>query len=145
MSNFLIVHIATSTAGYLVFAIAFVIACLFIYREKTIKSKNVNLKEKFSFSLDILDKYMFTALTVGFILLSVGIPTGALLQRKMFGSINMFSPRLAIPSVLWLFYLIIIYARYKSGYRGRVTSYLVIFGGCCTMLSLFYELYRVSL
>lgn len=140
MTSSLILHIATCTIGYGLFACAFLIACVYIHQDRTIKTKKVKLNGQFSWSLQELDNYLFVALILGLVFLSIGIATGTLAHKQQYGIVDYTSIRLIIPTIIWLFYLLILCFRYLTGLRGKATAYLAAYGFNCVAFSFIVEM-----
>ncbi|CCH50268.1 cytochrome c biogenesis protein CcsA [Pseudodesulfovibrio piezophilus] len=140
MSNLLIIHITACSLGYILFMCAFMIACVYIGKERAIKSKRIKLSSSFPFSLNELEQMLFLSLSIGFAFLSLGIPLGVLAQKAMYGSVNLTSIRLILPSAIWLFYLLIFIFRSLTGVRGKTTAYMAVYGFNCTAFSFLIEM-----
>lgn len=144
MPALLVLHIAICSLGYLLFGVAFVIACIYLWRERTLKTKTLKLGERFRWSLNKLDRWLFASLLVGFITMGLGLATGIALQNAMNGSMDLTSPRLLFPAVIWFFYLLILVFRLLTGLRGRIPSYMAVYGFKAVALSFLFELYLAA-
>ncbi len=140
MTPLLITHILTCTLGYALFALACGIAFVFIRRERAIKEKTLRLDQHFRLSLGQLDRVLLFTLFIGLALLTVGIPTGLMVQRVQHGAMDITSMRLVFPFVIWLFYLLIIVFRRVTGLRGKAVAHLAFYGFSCSVLSFLMEL-----
>lgn len=136
----LIMHIAACTVGYLAFGCAFVVACMYLVRDHSLKTKRFKLGDRFPLSLNQLDRYLFLSLLFGFSMMSVGIPLGVIVQKAMYGKVDYTSIRTIFPAVIWLFYFIVLLVRQFTGLRGKVPAYLSAYGFSCAAFSFIYEL-----
>lgn len=141
MSALLIVHIAACSLGYLLFGVAFVVARVYIHREKAIKTKRLRLNDRFPWSLNQLDRCLFMTLVAGFIFLSLGLPTGVAIQKAVNGVADFSSPRLLFPAAIWFFYLLILAFRQVTGLRGKLPASLAVSGFNFTAFSFLFEMY----
>ena len=144
MPPILIFHIAACSLGYLCFAAAFAVACMYLHRDRSLKTKRVRLDGGRAWSLDKLDHALFLALVVGLVFLGVGLPTGVMVQQRMYGAADFASVRLLFPFTIWVFYLLIFLFRQLTGLRGRVPAYLSVLGFNCSVFSFLFEMYLTA-
>ena len=137
------IHILASVLSYALFAFAGIVACLYLRREKLIKSKQVKITSSKSISLHQLDRTLLVALIVGFILLSIALPTGIYVSSVKYGGQGTLSMRLFMPVVIWVLYSVLLALRFIKGVRGRKLARSAVYGFGCAVLSSFYELYAV--
>lgn len=140
MSPMLILHITISSISYILFGTAFAIACLYMYRNRKIKTKNITLDDRFPWSLDQLDRALFTTLIAGFVLMGVGLILGLAVHAAVYGNLRLVAPRLLFPLFIWMFYFLILLFRVLTGLRGTIPAHLTAYGILCVSLSFIYEL-----
>ncbi len=122
------VHIIFSFLALAVFALSFVLAIIFIIEEFQLKYK-VMPKLFFKLpSLHAVEQIHAKALTVGFILLSGGIITGAAWAKQVTGVYFFEDARQLWAICAWLIYAIFLQARFAAGWRGRKGILLSILG-----------------
>ena len=138
------IHIFASMLSYALFALAGIVACLYLHRERMIKSKQVKITSAKSISLHQLDRTLLVALVVGFILLSIALPTGIYVASVKDGGRNILSMRLFMPVVIWVLYSVLLTLRFIKGVRGRKLARSAVYGFGCAVLSSFYELYALT-
>lgn len=144
MNTVLIAHIVLCSLGYLLFAAAFVLACVYMYRDRAIKTKQFRLGSSFSLSLNHLDRLLFLTLTAGFVLTGIGLPLGLAVQKTVHGTVDLTSLRFTLPAAIWLFYLFMLLFRLLTGLRGRIPAQLSVFGFNFAAFSLIFELYLAA-
>ena len=144
MSALLPLHIIICSLGYLLFGITSVIAFVYLIRERAIKTKAYRLGEAFRWSLHELDRSLFVSLTLGFVAMGLGLLVGIALQDVKYGMIDLASPRILFPAVIWLFYLLILSFRLTTGLRGKIPSYMAVYGFHAVVMSFFLELYLAA-
>lgn len=138
------IHIFSSLLSYALFALAGIVACLYLHREKMIKSKQVKITSSKNLSLHQLDRTLLLTLIIGFILLSIALPTGIYVSSIKHGGQGVLSMRLFLPVVIWILYSALLTLRFVKGVRGRKLARSAVYGFGCAVLSSFYELYAVS-
>ncbi len=143
MTPTLIVHITTCSLGYLLFGIAFVIGCVYRFRDLAIKHKRIKLPDRFPLSLQQLDRALFLSICLGLGFLTVGIPTGLMVLKAHSGVVSITSSRLLLPVSIWIFYMLILYLRYIKGVRGKNPARLAAIGFTCALISFLIELFML--
>lgn len=122
------IHITFSFLALAIFSLSFILAIIFIIEEFQLKHKvlpKVFLKLP---NLEILERIHAKALTVGFILLSGGIITGAAWAKSATGIYFFEDARQLWSIVAWLIYAFFLQARLTAGWRGRKGILLSILG-----------------
>ncbi len=119
-------HVAPSFLGYAVFAVAFCLSVTYLLQERQLKAKRKgNLFRRLP-SLETLDELNNRFVTWGFALFTIGLISGSLLAKQIWGALWSWEP-VQIWSVLtWLLYAILLHAR-TVGWRGRKAARLTIF------------------
>lgn len=144
MSALLALHIFVCSLGYVLFGITCVIAFVYLKRERTIKTKAYKLSEGFHWSLHDLDRGLFVSLTLGFVAMGLGLLMGIALQDAKYGMVDLTSPRILFPAVIWFFYLLILSFRLTTGLRGKIPSYMAVYGFHAVVMSFVLELYLAT-
>jgi ABC-type uncharacterized transport system permease subunit len=137
-------HIIICSVGYVLFGVTSVIAYVYLKRERAIKAKMLRLDKPFRYSLHELDRFLFASLTIGFVALGLGLPLGIVLQEAKHGFVDLASPRILFPTGIWLFYLLILAFRLLTGLRGKIPSYMAVYGFHAVTMSFVLELYLAS-
>ena len=130
--------------SYALFALAGIVACLYLHRERMIKSKQVKITSAKSISLHQLDRTLLVALMVGFILLSIALPAGIYVASVKDGGRDILSMRLFMPVAIWVLYSVLLTLRFIKGVRGRKLARSAVYGFGFAVLSSFYELYALT-
>jgi ABC-type uncharacterized transport system permease subunit len=144
MTVLLPLHIIICSLGYLLFGATSVIALVYLKRERDIKTKTWRPGKPFRLSLHALDRCLFAGLTVGFVAMGLGLPLGLVLQEAKYGFVDPTSPRILFPAVIWIFYLVLLGFRLLTGLRGKIPSYLTVYGFHAVAMSFVLELYLAS-
>jgi cytochrome c-type biogenesis protein CcsB len=79
-------------------------------------------------SMESLDDIIYKTVAIGFLLLSIGIITGAVWANYAWGSYWSWDPKETWSLITWFVYAAFIHARLTRGWRGKRTAILSIIG-----------------
>ena len=127
-SNWLGIHTTLAFIGNAFFVIAFAGSIFYLVQERQLKSKHPGSIFHRLPSLDILDRLLYRSLTIGFILMTFGIITGAVWAASAWGSYWSWDPKETWSLITWFIYAALVHARLTIGWRGRKAAYLCIVG-----------------
>ena len=126
-SNWLTYHVLTCFLGYAAFAVSCGSSIAFLIKNK--KGSDSSAKEPGLLpTIDLLDEVIYKANAVGFMLLGVGIITGAVWANYAWGSYWSWDPKETWSLITWFIYAIFLHARFTRGWRGNKTAILSIIG-----------------
>jgi len=121
-------HIILVFTGDAALALACGAGILYILQEKGIKSKNPGFFYKRLPSLDLLDNVGYTCLATGFALLTIGLVTGFIYAKTIWGRFWSWDPKEVFSVGIWLVYAALLHLRLNSGWRGRKSAIMTIIG-----------------
>ncbi|MDX1387156.1 MAG: cytochrome c biogenesis protein CcsA [bacterium] len=122
------VHLMFSFLALAVFSLSFILGLMFIIQEFQLKYKvlpKIFLKMP---SLESLEKVHARALSLGFILLTGGIISGAGWAKSVTGYFFFEDARQLWAIIAWLIYALFLQSRWLAGWRGRRGVLLSILG-----------------
>ena len=122
------VHLVFSFLALAIFALSFVLGIMFIIEEFQLKYKVLPKLFLKMPSLDSLEKVHARALSVGFILLSGGIISGAGWAKSVTGYYFFEDARQLWAIIAWLIYALFLQSRFMAGWRGRRGVLLSLIG-----------------
>jgi len=123
------VHVTFAFLGNAVLALAFCGGIMYLLQDNQLKSKKIGAFYYRLPSLESLDELNHKCLAYGFFLITLGILTGSIWAKLVWGSFwNWEEPRMAWSFVIWLLYAGLIHARLTVGWRGRRAAFLAILG-----------------
>jgi cytochrome c-type biogenesis protein CcsB len=125
-SPWMAVHVTLCFLSYACFTLAFCFAVMYIWQEKELKSRKIDV---FFFRLpaiEFLDRLGYRAVVFGFVFLSLGIVSGSIWAQKAWGTFWSWDPKETFSLVLWLLYLVYLHGR--MFWRGKKSAYLAIIG-----------------
>jgi ABC-type transport system involved in cytochrome c biogenesis permease subunit len=121
-------HIALIFTGYAALILSFGASLLYLVQARNLKSKMKNPTSGGFFSrlpaLEVIDEIGFKALVFGFPFMTFGLVMGAALAERKFGSMYFLDPKVALSLLMWVVYVLLLYTRWNSGWRGRRAAYL---------------------
>jgi cytochrome c-type biogenesis protein CcsB len=129
-SNWLTYHVMTCFLSYSAFAISFGSSITYLVKYKKVKEKvpaGADMSELFP-SMESLDDIIYKTIAIGFLLLTIGIITGAVWANYAWGSYWSWDPKETWSLITWLMYAAFIHARLTRGWHGRKTAILSIIG-----------------
>ena len=132
-------HTTVSTIGMAFLSVSFAMSVIYLVQDRVLKSKKAfKLLERLP-SLQKSDQIGFAALTFGFILLTMGIGTGVVVNSAVHERLVVLGPKQVFPVLAWLVFASILVLRPMVGFRGRKSAYLTIAGfglGLATMIGM---------
>lgn len=121
-------HIILVFAGNAALALACGAGILYLLQEKGIKGKNPGFFFKRLPSLDLLDNVGYNCLSTGFALLTIGLVTGFIYAKSIWGKFWSWDPKELFSVGTWLIYAVLLHLRVSSGWRGRKFAIMTIVG-----------------
>ncbi len=134
-SFWLTFHVAAALLGNAAFTLAFLGGILYLVQEHQIKSKKFGFFYKRLPSLEMLDALNYYCITIGFVLLTLGIITGSLYAQYTLGAFWQWDPKETMTLIAWLLYAGLLHERLVKGWRGRRAALLAIAGFMVLMVT----------
>ncbi len=142
-SNWLTYHVMTCFLGYAAFAVSFGASVAYLIKNKDAPPTTEEDAGSLP-ALEMLDELIYKANAVGFLLLGIGIITGAVWANYAWGSYWSWDPKETWSLITWLIYAAFLHARLTRGWRGRRTAILSILGFCGVLFTFFGVNYVLS-
>jgi len=121
-------HILLIFTGEAALALGCGTGILYLLQEKGIKTKTPGFFFKRLPSLDFLDDVGYTCLTTGFALLTIGLVTGFIYAKAVWGRFWSWDIKELASVGTWLIYAALLHLRFYSGWRGRKSAIMTIIG-----------------
>ncbi|MBT3177479.1 MAG: cytochrome c biogenesis protein CcsA [Desulfobacula sp.] len=121
-------HIILVFTGEAALALACGAGILYLLQEKGIKTKSPGFFFKRLPSLDLLDNVGYTCLATGFALLTIGLVTGFIYAKTIWGRFWSWDTKEVFSVGSWLVYAALLHLRLYSGWRGRKSAIMTIIG-----------------
>ena len=119
-SNWLLIHVVTAFLGYAAFALAFGSALLYLLQERRSRPSLP--------PLPVLDTLIYRTTVLGFLLLTLGISTGAVWAETAWGRYWSWDPKETWSLITWFIYAALLHARLVKGWHGRRIAWLAVLG-----------------
>lgn len=129
-SNWLITHVMSSFLAYACFAIAFGLSILYLVKLKGGKGEAGFLPDA-----ALLDDATYRMISIGFVLLTLGIITGAAWADRAWGRYWGWDPKETWSLITWLIYGAFLHARLARGWKGKRMSVISIIGFLCVIFT----------
>ncbi len=128
-------HVTLVILSYAAFILTFVSGVMYLIQERDLKAKNFGGVFQRLPALNTCDEIGYRSLTIGFVLLTLGVATGIVWNNQRDGRYWHNDPKEVMALVTWLVYLFIIHYRLTAGWRGRRVALLSIVGFVVVLLT----------
>ena len=128
-SNWLLIHVVTAFLGYAAFALAFGTAILYLIQERRPRPGLP--------PLPLLDSLIYRTTVLGFLLLTLGIATGAVWAETAWGRYWSWDPKETWSLITWFIYAALLHARHLKGWHGRRIAWLAVLGFMAVLFTYF--------
>jgi len=128
-SNWLLIHVVTAFLGYAAFAVAFGTAVLYLVQDRRPRPALPPQSQ--------LDRLLYRATVLGFLLLTLGILTGAVWAESAWGRYWSWDPKETWSLITWLVYATLLHARLLKGWQGRRIAWLAVVGFMAVLFTYF--------
>ncbi len=136
-SWWLAAHIVTIFIGNAAFALACGLGLLYLLQESAIKTKRRGFFFSRLPSLDLLDSAGYSSIVVGFTMVTIGLITGVVYAKAIWGKFWSWDPKEVWSAITWLFYAALLHGRLAVGWRGRRTATMAIIGFAVLLFTFF--------
>lgn len=121
------VHVSLLLIGYAALFLSFVASLLYLGQARSLKSKkNSGLFSRLP-ALEVVDELGYKALLFGFPFMTFGLIAGSVVAQAKFGPAYFTDPKVLLSILMWGVYMVLLYTRWSSGWRGRRAAYLATF------------------
>jgi ABC-type uncharacterized transport system permease subunit len=140
-------HILLATLGVAVFAFAAVLAIVYLFQDRSLKRKQLDLVMARGTPLETLDRLAHRCVSIGFPVFTLAIVTGAIWVARL-GLLHgrgTLRPEYLIAVATWIAFAVLIIARVGAGWRGRRAAWLTLggFGGTALVVAGYIIRYAV--
>jgi len=136
-SFWLISHIIIIFIGEASFALACVVGILYLMQERAIKIKIHGFFYRRLPSLELLDTTGYACIVVGFTMLTIGLITGLVYAKSVWGRFWSWDPKEVWSAITWLLYAALLHERLAVGWRGRKAAIMAIVGFAVLLFTFF--------
>lgn len=133
----LTIHIIAIFTGDAAFVLAAGVGMLYLIQERSIKTKTRGFFFKRLPSLDLLDTTGYACIVSGFTLLTIGLITGMVYAKIIWGRFWSWDPKEVWSAITWIFYAVLLHERLAVGWRGRRAAIMAIVGLAVLLFTFF--------
>ncbi len=128
-NNFwMIFHVMVIFVGDAAFALACGLGMLYLIQEYSIKNKHHGFFFRRLPSLELLDSTAYACVVCGFTLLTLGLITGFLYAKLVWGKLWSGDPKEVWSGITWGLYAALLHGHLALGWRGRKAAIMSIIG-----------------
>lgn len=131
-SNWLGFHVSTAIISYGSFGVSFVLALIFLMRdrigENSFLDRHIPSREK-------LDLIGYRAVSLGLLFLTFCIITGSIWAERAWGSYWSWDPKETWSLITWLIYALYLHLRIRRGWRGKSAAIFAAIGFVCVLFT----------
>jgi ABC-type uncharacterized transport system permease subunit len=120
-------HIALIFTGYAALLFSFGASLLYLVQERRLKSKNPSSLTGFLPALEVIDQIGYRSLLLGFPFMTLGLLIGSFVAVSTYGRMDFLDPKILLSILMWVVYMIMVFTRWNSGWRGRRAAVLATF------------------
>jgi ABC-type uncharacterized transport system permease subunit len=120
------VHRVSAYGGALAFFVAGAVGVMYLIVNHRLRDKRLAMAGPNMGSLERLEDVTFTAVTVGFALLTIGAITG--MVQLIFKHEHTSAAKIVLSSGVWLVYALVLHSPINPSFRGRKTAILSVLG-----------------
>lgn len=126
-------HIFTSIAAYSVLTIAMTQSIVLAIQDRYLRRHQPGGFIRALPPLAVMEKLLFQIIGIGFILLTIGLLIGFLFTENIFAHGKLHKTVLSV--LAWSFFAILLWGRWKFGWRGRIAIHWALGGFIMLMLA----------
>lgn len=131
----ILAHILFSILAYGMFTIAVIQSLLLLNQEQQLRKRPISTFIKLFPPLQTMESLLFAFISAGWFFLSLSLITGAIYLQ------NLFAQHLAHKTLLsclaWIVFVVLLWGRYRLGWRGQKAIRWTMAGFCLLMLAYF--------
>jgi ABC-type uncharacterized transport system permease subunit len=122
--GWLIAHIILIFTGYAALVLSFGASLLYLLQERRLKAKKPSSLISFLPALEVIDQIGYRSLLLGFPFMTLGLITGSVVAMSAYGHVDFADPKILLSILMWAVYMIMVFTRWNSGWRGRRAAVL---------------------
>jgi cytochrome c-type biogenesis protein CcsB len=128
-------HVTLVIFSYAAFVVTFVCGVMYLIQERELKTKHFGAAFERLPALGTCDEIGYRSVTVGFVLLTLGVATGIFWNNQRDGRFWRNDPKEVMALITWIVYLFLMHYRLTAGWRGRRVAWLSIIGFIVVMVT----------
>ena len=138
------IHAGMSLIAYACLGLAFIGGLMYLVQEWELKSKRLGYFFSRLPSLEGLDQLNNHCIKAGFLFLTLGMVSGIVWSKQVFGSYWRWDPKEVWTLITWGIYLVQFHQRMTVGWRGKRAAVMAIIGFCAVIFTLWGVTYLLG-
>jgi ABC-type uncharacterized transport system permease subunit len=128
-NGWLFAHIMLIFTGYAALLVSFGASLLYLLQERRLKAKKSTSLIAFLPALEVIDQIGYRSLLLGFPFMTLGLITGSVvaITTPTIGHVYFLDPKILLSVLMWAVYMVMVFTRWNSGWRGRRAAFLATF------------------
>src|SRR5271166_3068355 len=126
-NGWIFVHIVLIFTGYAGLFLSFGASLLYLVQERSLKAKRPTTLLTWLPPLQTIDDICYRSLLFGFPFMTLGLVAGSVLAIDKYGPLFFYDPKILLSFIMWAVYMLLLYTRWSSGWRGRRAAFLATF------------------
>jgi ABC-type uncharacterized transport system permease subunit len=126
-SGWIYTHIILILTGYSALFFSFIASVLYLFHERSLKKKHLNGIGGKLPALETIDSIGYRLLLIGFPFMTFGLIAGSVIAQLQYGAKYFLDPKVVLSLLMWGVYMLILFTRWNSGWRGRRAALLSAF------------------
>jgi len=135
-SNWLIAHVVTCFVGYAAFGVAFGLSLMYLLKKMEPQGGKSRFLSRIP-DISALDEMTYQMVVTGFLMLTIGIITGAVWANSAWGRYWGWDPKETWSLITWIVYAALLHSRMMRGWRGKRLAFFSILGFFCVLFTYF--------
>ena len=131
-SNWLGFHVSTAIIAYGSFGVSFVLAVIFLLRDRMTEG---GFLDQHIPDREMLDIISYRSISLGLLFLTFTILTGAIWAERAWGSYWSWDPKETWSLITWIIYAIYLHLRIRRVYEGRAAAVFAAAGFVCVLFT----------
>jgi ABC-type uncharacterized transport system permease subunit len=125
--GWLVAHIILVFTGYAALVLSFGASLIYLVQERRLKAKKASSLIPFLPALEVIDQIGYRSLLLGFPFMTLGLITGSVVAMSTYGRVDFLDPKILLSVLMWAVYMVMVFTRWNSGWRGRRAAFLATF------------------
>jgi len=126
-SGWIYTHIILILMGYSALFFSFIASVLYLLHERSLKRKDLDGMAGKLPALETIDNIGYRLLLIGFPFMTFGLIAGSVIAQAEYGASYFHDPKVILSLLMWGVYMVMLYTRWNSGWRGRRAALLSAF------------------
>lgn len=122
------IHTSAIFISYGVFTLAFCASLAYLIQEKQLDEKKTSIFYYRLPPLEKLDVLSYRLVLLGFPLLTIGIVTGSIWSKQVWGTYWQWNAKQIWTVIIWLIYAFYLHNRFSNIWRGKKRAYVIVIG-----------------